>query len=62
MTKGSFCVANLSLAKRIPVGNSKTSSVTVKGSVENLFDRNYEYVLGYPMPGRTFTLGLRFDI
>lgn len=62
VTKGSFCVANLSLAKRIPVGNSKTSSVTVKGSVENLFDRNYEYVLGYPMPGRTFTLGLRFDI
>ena len=62
VTKGGFYVASMSLAKKFPLGNSKSSSVTVRGSVENLFDRNYEYVLGFPMPGRAFTLGLRFDI
>ena len=62
VTKGGFYVASMSLAKKFPIGNSKSSSVTVRGSVENLFDRNYEYVLGFPMPGRTFALGVRFDI
>ncbi len=62
VTKGGFYVANMSLAKKFALGNANATSVTVKGSVENLFDRNYEYVLGYPMPGRTFTLGVRVDI
>ncbi len=61
VTKGAFCVANMSLAKKFTLGNS-TTAVTVKGSVENLFDRDYEYVLGYPMPGRFYTFGLRVDI
>ena len=62
VTKGGFYIADMSLAKKIPFGDSTTSGVTIKGSVENLFDRNYEHVLGYPMPGRSFKLGLRIDI
>ena len=62
VTKGSFYVASMSLAKKFNLGDTGATAVTVKGSVENLFDRNYEYVLGYPMPGRLYTLGLRVDI
>ena len=62
VTKGAFYVANMSLAKKFTVGDSNATSFTVRGSVENLFDRNYEYVLGFPMPGRTFSLGVRVDI
>lgn len=29
-------------------------------SVENLFNRKYEYVLDYPMPERTFTFGMKW--
>ena len=28
----------------------------------NLFDRDYEEVLGYPAPGRTFYVGARFAV
>ncbi len=62
VTKGSFCVASMSLAKKFTVGKTEPTAFTVKGSVENLFDRDFEYVLGYPMPGRSYTLGLRVDI
>ena len=62
VTKGSFCIANLSMAKKFPLGADAATSITIKGGVENMFDRDYEYVLGYPMPGRTFTMGIRMDI
>ncbi len=62
VVKGSFCVANLSLAKKFPLGQAGAASMTVKGGVENLFDRDYEYVRGYAMPGRRFSLGLRLEI
>jgi outer membrane cobalamin receptor len=33
--------------------------IDVLARVENLFDRRYETVLGYPAPHRTFTIGVR---
>ena len=39
----------------------KYGSVTLKGEIQNLFDKDYEYAQGYPMQGRSFFLGLRYD-
>ncbi|MBW2648891.1 MAG: TonB-dependent receptor [Deltaproteobacteria bacterium] len=60
ITKDSFTVANLTVSKKI-LDAEKYGSVTLKGEVQNLFDRDYEYAQGYPMPGRMFFLGLRYD-
>jgi len=62
VTKGSFTVASLTLAKTFTFDEAFDRSFTIRGEVENLFDRQYEYVNGYPMPGRSFNLGLRVDI
>ncbi|NTW10494.1 MAG: TonB-dependent receptor [Chlorobiaceae bacterium] len=62
VTKGSFVLADMTLAKRIVFDRDNDRAVTVKGAVNNLFDRNYEYVTGYPMPGRSFIVGVRVDI
>jgi vitamin B12 transporter len=35
-------------------------SIELMLSVENLLDRRYEYVLGYPMPGRAFIGGMKW--
>ncbi|HED30670.1 MAG TPA: TonB-dependent receptor [Prosthecochloris aestuarii] len=60
--KGSFSVANLMISKTFSLDKPFGKSVTVRGEIENMFDRDYEYVNGYPMPGRSFNLGLRMDI
>jgi len=36
-------------------------NVTLIGEIQNLFGKDYEYVQGYPMPGRMFFLGMRYD-
>ena len=60
ITKGSFTVANLTVSKKI-LDAEKYGSVILKGEIQNLFDKDYEYAQGYPMPGRMFFLGLRYD-
>jgi len=57
--KGSFTVANFTITKRI-LDFQKYGSMTLKGEIQNLFNKNYSYVNGYPMPGRSFFLGLRY--
>ncbi len=52
--KGDFTVVNLKGSYR-PIKH-----VEITASVENLFDRAYEYVLGYPMPARTFVGGVKW--
>ena len=52
--KGDFTVVNLKGSYR-PVKN-----LEITASVENLFDRAYEYVQYYPMPGRTFVGGVKW--
>ena len=60
ITKGSFTVTNLTVSKRI-LDAGRYGSVTLKGEIQNLFDKDYEYAQGYPMQGRIFFLGLRYD-
>lgn len=64
VTKGGFPVANLMLARKFTLGTQKgnPTSMTLSAEVNNLFDRNYEYVRGYSMPGRSLIVGLRLDI
>ena len=58
--KGSFSVANLTISKKI-VDTENFGDITLKAEIENLFDKDYEYVNDYPMPGRSFFLGLKYD-
>ncbi len=55
-----FTVADLSAAWCF-YENERTGSWTLQGRVRNLFDEDYSYVKGFPMPGRSFFLGLRWD-
>ncbi len=58
--KGGFTVANFTISKKI-LDTGKYGGLTLKGEIQNLFDKDYEYVKGYPMPERSFFLGLRYD-
>jgi len=58
--KGSFNIANLTISKKI-VDTDNFGDLTMRAEIENLFDKDYEYVNDYPMPGRGFFLGLRYD-
>jgi len=54
VNKGDFTVVSLKGSYR-PIKNLELTA-----SIENLFDRAYEYVLSYPMPGRTFSAGAKW--
>ena len=58
--KDEFTVANLTMSKKI-LDYNNYGSVTMKGEIQNLFDHDYEYVQGYPMPGRVFFVSLKYD-
>ncbi|MCD6298731.1 MAG: TonB-dependent receptor, partial [Deltaproteobacteria bacterium] len=58
--KGDFTVANFTISKKI-LDFDKYGGLTLRGEIQNLFDREYEYVKGYPMPGRSFFVGMRYD-
>ncbi|MDY7039136.1 MAG: TonB-dependent receptor, partial [Thermodesulfobacteriota bacterium] len=60
IVKGGFTVANFTISKRI-LDFKEFGGLTLKGKIQNLFDKDYEYVKGYPMPGRSFFLGLKYD-
>ena len=64
VTKGSFAVVNITASKKFPFKGASPDGrgITLKASVNNLLDRDYQYVVGYPMPGINFTVGLRADI
>ena len=57
---GSVMVADLSAAYRF-LEMAQYGGLTVKGEITNLFDEDYAYVKGYPMPGRGFFISLRWD-
>ena len=48
-----FIVTDLVISKRIHQ-SEKAGSFTLRGEARNLFDEDYAYVKGYPMPGRSF--------
>jgi vitamin B12 transporter len=58
--KGGFTVVNFTIDKEI-LDFDKYGKFTLKGQVQNLLNHSYSYQYGYPMPGRTFFLGLRYD-
>lgn len=55
----SFTVTNFTISKEI-VHSNKYGGLTIKGEIQNLFDKNYQYVQGYPMPGIGFFIGLKY--
>ncbi|MFO7558829.1 MAG: TonB-dependent receptor [Desulfobacterales bacterium] len=60
VTQESFTVADLTINKRL-IKVDRLGGLSLKGEIRNLFDENYSYAKGYPMPGRSFFLGLRYD-
>jgi outer membrane cobalamin receptor len=50
-----FAVTSVSASARIDVD---TFAILPKASVDNLFNREYQVVYQYPMPGRTYRLGV----
>ncbi len=58
--RGGFTVANFTISKKI-LDFDRYGGVTLKGEILNIFDKDYEYIKGYPMPGRNFFMGMRYD-
>ena len=58
--KDSFTVASLTVSKKI-FDSSKYGGITLRGEIQNLFNKDCEYVQGYPIPGRSFFLSLKYD-
>jgi len=56
----SFIVADLSASYRF-LESESYGRWSVRGEVRNILDEDYAYVLGNPMPGRTFFDGLRLE-
>lgn len=56
----SSTVADLSASFHL-LEDEELGSLTLSNEIRNLFDEDYTYVKGYPMPGRTFFMGLRLD-
>lgn len=52
---GSLTVANARISRQVAALGKKGE---VYAAVNNLFDANYQYNAGYPMPGRNFRIGL----
>ncbi len=56
---GGFTVVNFTVGKKLITGD--LGSLSIRGEIRNLLDKDYSYVKGYPMPGRSFYIGLRYD-
>jgi len=56
----SFVVTDLTLSYRF-LQSEKLGDFTVRGELRNLFDEDYAYVKGYPMPGRSIYVGLKWE-
>jgi len=56
----SFVVTDLTLSYRF-LRSEKYGDYTVRGELRNLFDEDYAYVKGYPMPGRSVWAGLKWE-
>jgi len=59
-TLDSHIVTDLTASYRL-YEDTRLGSFTLRGELRNIFDQDYAYVKGYPMPGRGFYAGLRWD-
>lgn len=57
---GNTTIADIFLSQRLMEWED-AGKLTLKAEVRNIFDKDYEHVLGYSMPGRSFYLGLRYE-
>ncbi len=55
-----FTVADFTLSK-VLFSTENRGGLTLDTGINNLFDKDYAYVKGYPMPGRNFYVGMRYD-
>lgn len=55
-----FTVADFTISK-ILFTTENMGGMTLDTGINNLFDEDYAYAKGYPMPGRNFYVGLRYD-
>jgi len=55
----SSTVASLTIRKQL-FQSVKIGQVSLLGEINNLFDKQYEYNKGYPMPGRSFYVGINY--
>ncbi len=60
ITLGGFTVVDLTVSKKI-LDFTDFGSLTLTGEATNLFDKEYAYIKGYPMPGRSLFLGLAYN-
>jgi vitamin B12 transporter len=60
VTQSGYLTADLNLSQRL-FASKQYGGLTVRGGILNLFNQDYVSVKGYPMPGRSFYLGLRYD-
>ncbi|KJS01889.1 MAG: hypothetical protein VR65_07320 [Desulfobulbaceae bacterium BRH_c16a] len=56
----SVAVVDLNAAYRF-LETKNYGTFALRGEIKNLFDEEYAYVKGYPMPGRGFFVGLRWE-
>ena len=47
--------------KKTLLETGEKGRLSIKGEVLNIFDEEYSTIYGYPMPGRSFFVGLRYD-
>ncbi len=59
--EGGFSVTNFTLSKHFTLPSGHIKGLEVSAAVDNLFDKDYSFVNDYPMEGRTFKAGLRFN-
>jgi vitamin B12 transporter len=59
--KGGGTVTNLSLEKELVDLSGPLGTLTLRTEIINLFDTANEMYWGYPGPGRSFYVGLRYD-
>lgn len=57
---GGYTVADLTISKTL-FSLQKYGDVSIKADVRNLFNEDYELMQGYPLPGRTFFVGLKYE-
>lgn len=55
----SFTVASLFVNSRFSVGKLRLQPAL---SVENVFDKHYQVLKGFPMPGRYFSIGVKMEL
>lgn len=59
VTLDDFFVTDFVISKRV-YQSEKAGAFTVRVEARNIFDEDYAYVKGYPMPGRSFFMGLNW--